>query len=80
MPRLHVKPEEEALGATLSRRGGRDVARQLAHVHEVRASWLRKADLADGITRFAKGESLDREGLRQALAESAAGVERLLRR
>lgn len=27
---------DEALGATLSTRGGRDIARQLAHVHMVR--------------------------------------------
>jgi uncharacterized damage-inducible protein DinB len=71
---------EEILKATLSRRGGRDIARQLAHVHEVRTTWLRKPDAAGGITHFAKGESPPRAKLRQALDESAVGIERLIRR
>ena len=35
------------LQATLSTRGGRDVARQLAHVHEVRAGWAETATKAN---------------------------------
>jgi uncharacterized damage-inducible protein DinB len=70
----------DALQATLSTRGGRDIARQLAHVHEVRASRLQKADVPAGITRFGKGVSPSRAQLRQALDESADGVERLIRR
>jgi uncharacterized damage-inducible protein DinB len=70
----------EALKASLSTRGGRDIARQLAHVHEVRATWLRKPDIPKGITRFAKGESPPKVRLRAALEESAGAVERLIRR
>jgi uncharacterized damage-inducible protein DinB len=71
---------ETALKATLSQRGGRDIARQLAHVHEVRTAWLRKADVPDGIVHFDKGESPSRAKLRQAFDESATAVERLIRR
>ena len=70
----------EVLKATLSERGGRDIARQLAHVHEVRRSRLLKADTPNGITHFAKGESPPKAKLRKALDESALGVERLIRR
>lgn len=69
-----------ALRSTLSARGGRDVARQLAHVHGVRCAWLRKVDIPNGITTFAKGESPTKPQLRQALDESADAVERLIRR
>jgi len=71
---------DEAFKATLSSRGGRDIARQLAHVHDARTAWLRKADIPEGITRFAKGESPSKAALKQALDESADGVERLIRR
>src|SRR5438093_1241961 len=37
--RLLEALSDDALKATLSTRGGRDVARQLAHVHEVRAGY-----------------------------------------
>jgi hypothetical protein len=71
----------EALTATLSTRGGRDIARQFAHVHAVRCAWLRKADLPEGgVTTFEKGESPDGHRLQKALDESAAGVENLMRR
>jgi len=71
---------QEALAATLSARGGRDIARQLAHVHEVRAAFLRKTDIPEGITHFAKGESPSKAALRRALEQSADAVERLIRR
>jgi len=70
----------EALGATLSSRGGRDIARQFAHVHEVRAGWLLKADTPKGMTHFKKGESPSRPMLKKALDESADGIESLIRR
>jgi hypothetical protein len=41
-----------ALKATLLERAGSAIARQLAHLHEVRSSRLRKADTPDGITHF----------------------------
>ena len=70
----------EAFKATLSERGGRDIGRQLAHVHEVRTAWLRKRDMPDGMTKFEKGESPPKTSLKKALDESALGVERLIRR
>lgn len=73
---------DEALRATLSTRGGRDVARQLAHVHEVRASRAEAAgkEFALGIPRFAKGEIPPKEALRRALDASANAVEAAVRR
>jgi uncharacterized damage-inducible protein DinB len=70
----------DALTATLSTRGGRDIARQLAHIHTVRCAWLRKADIPNGITTFGKGEKPARPKLQKALDESADAVERLIRR
>jgi uncharacterized damage-inducible protein DinB len=69
-----------AFKATLSERGGRDIGRQLAHVHEVRVAWLRKPDLPNAIMHFEKGESPPPARLKKALGESALGVERLIRR
>jgi uncharacterized damage-inducible protein DinB len=70
----------QALKATLSVRGGRDIARQLAHVHEVRTAWLRKADNPGAVTHFKKDESPSKAQLVKALDESADAVERLIRR
>src|SRR5882724_9616618 len=73
---------EEALHATLSTRGGRNVARQLAHVHEVR---LMLAELTSRTNRnaklphFAKGESPEKKQLCAAFAASAEGVETSIR-
>lgn len=69
---------DEALQATLSTRGGRDVARQLAHVHEVRAGWAEtttKANREAKLPHFAKGESPSKKKLQTALDASAAGIE-----
>src|SRR2546430_13945406 len=57
---------DDALQATLSTRGGRDVARQLAHVHEVRTSWAEtssKTNRDAKLPHFAKGESLSKKQL-----------------
>jgi uncharacterized damage-inducible protein DinB len=70
---------DDALRATLSTRGGRDVARQLAHVHDVRMSRVTKADEPTPIT-FAKGESPPKEALVAALEQSARAVEAVIRR
>lgn len=72
----------EALHATLSTRGGRDVARQLAHVHEVRLTF---AELTSQTNRnaklfhFAKGETPNRDDLNKALEQSAAAIEQTIR-
>jgi len=73
---------DEALQATLSKRGGRDVARQLAHVHEVRAVHAEitsKTNRNAKLPHFAKDESPTRKHLRAAFAASAEGVETSIR-
>ena len=72
----------EALQATLSKRGGRDVARQLAHVHEVRAGYAEitsKTNRDAKLPHFAKDESPTSKQLRAALAASAKAVETSIR-
>lgn len=73
---------DEALAATLSTRGGRDVARQLAHVHEVRLSFAEatsKTNRTAKLPHFAKGESPSKKHLRAALDASAKGIETSIR-
>ena len=73
---------DEALQATLSTRGGRDVARQLAHLHEVRTSWAEttsKTNLDAKLPHFAKGESPSKKELQAALDASADGIETTIR-
>ena len=69
-----------AMKATLSARGGRDIARQLAHVHRVRTAFLKKADMPTGMRQFEKDESPERPQLKSALNESADAVERMILR
>ena len=69
---------DDALKATLSTRGGRDVARQLAHVYEVRAGYAEgtsKTNRSAKLPHFAKGESPGKKQLRAALAASAKAIE-----
>lgn len=73
---------EEALRTSLSKRGGRDVARQLAHVHEVRTGWAEitsRTNQTLKLPRFAKGESPDKKELKSALAGSADAIETTIR-
>ena len=73
---------DEALRATLSTRGGRDVARQLAHVHEVRlgfAETTSKTNRLTGLPHFAKGESPTKKQLQVAFDASARGIETTIR-
>ena len=73
---------DEALQATLSTRGGRDVARQLAHVHEVRTSWAEISSRTNRdakLPHFAKGESPSNQELQAALEASADGIETTIR-
>ena len=72
----------EALRATLSTRGGRDVARQLAHVHEVRTSWAEissRTNREAKLPHLAKGESPSKKELQTALDASATGIETTIR-
>lgn len=73
---------EEALRATLSKRGGRDVARQLAHVHEVRTQWAEitsKTNRNAKLPHFAKGESPNKKQLKSAFEQSARAIETTIR-
>ena len=73
---------DDALKATLSTRGGRDVSRQLAHVHEVRAvhaETTSKNNRNAKLPQFAKGQSPTRKQLKTAFEASANGVETSIR-
>jgi uncharacterized damage-inducible protein DinB len=67
---------DEGMKATTSTRGGRDVARQFAHLHNVRVAWMenRAKDLAAGLATFATDDSPSKDRLRAALAASHAAV------
>lgn len=69
--------DEAALGASLSTRGGRSVARQFAHLCDVRRMQLerRAKRLSEGLVRFASKEEPTREELVRAIEESGARVE-----
>lgn len=68
---------DEALKATLSTRGGRDIARQLAHVHNVRVARLEPFAKKQGLPLrpFDKDESPEKSRLLEAFAQSGAAME-----
>jgi uncharacterized damage-inducible protein DinB len=71
-----------ALQATLSTRGGRDVARQLAHVHEIRLTFAEitsKTNRDAQLPHFARGETPDKKELKMALETSANAIENTIR-
>lgn len=73
---------DEALRATLSTRGGRDVARQLAHVHEVRLTFAEitsKTNRLAKLPHFAKAETPSKKQLKSALDISAKAIETTIR-
>ena len=65
---------------TLSKRGGRDVARQFAHLHNVRVWHLEKRakDLAIGLEVFPTESTPKKAQLRAALNASSDAVEKFL--
>jgi len=69
---------DAGMKATTSTRGGRDVARQFAHLHNVRVWWLEKRakSLATGLKAFGTDDSPSKDRLRDALAASHAAVAR----
>lgn len=72
---------DEGLLCSLSTRGGRDVARQFAHMHSVRVWALenrRAKDLAEGLVRFPSKVSPSRDELKAALTASGEAVEQFL--
>jgi len=62
---------------TLSKRGGRSVARQFTHIHYLRVHHLcnRANGLADGLAMFDAQDEPDRPALIAALTDSAARME-----
>lgn len=70
---------EEGLGCTLSTRGGRDVARQFAHIHNNRVAQVVKRGRGRGkdLPTFASKVSPARVELEKALHASATAVEGL---
>jgi uncharacterized damage-inducible protein DinB len=68
---------EEGLRCTLSSRGGRNVARQFAHLHNVRIYHLerRTKDLAEGLEKFTTADDPSREELAAALNASGEAIE-----
>jgi uncharacterized damage-inducible protein DinB len=69
---------EEGMGSTLSTRGGRSVARQFAHLHNIRFWQLehRASELCEGLHKFETQEEPSKERLKECLAASGACVER----
>jgi len=77
---LFDRISDEGMRCTLSTRGGRDVARQFAHMHDVRLYHLEKRapDLAGGLVAFRSREHPHRETVRGALVASGEAVEAFL--
>ncbi len=71
---------DEALVATLSKRGGRDIARQFAHMHMVRierlVSFAKKSAME--LLQFEKKESPDKKRLLKAFKQSGKAMERYM--
>lgn len=68
------------MNCTLSKRGGRDVAGQFAHMHTNRVWQLEKRapDLAHGLVKFEAKVSPTKSELKQALSASCAAGESFL--
>jgi uncharacterized damage-inducible protein DinB len=71
---------DDAMKATLSTRGGRDIARQFAHIYMVRVWHLEATNrkLAKGLAKFEKGKSPDKKKLLEAFEQSGKVIEEYL--
>jgi uncharacterized damage-inducible protein DinB len=80
--RLMDAISDAGMRCTLSRRGGRNVVRQFAHLHNNRIWHLqrRAKQLAQGAGVFDTYDEPDRRTLAAALKDSAQRVEELIRR
>lgn len=74
------KISAEGMGCTLSKHGGRNVAGQFAHVHNVRVWHLqnRAKDLSEDLEIFPAKVSPGKRELKKALSDSAVAVESFL--
>ncbi len=72
----------EGMQCSLSTRGGKSVARQFTHMHNVRLWQLeaRAKDLSKGLYKFGPKEEPSKKELKQALEESADRIEVFLSR
>ena len=72
--------DEEGMACTLSKRGGRNVVRQFAHLHNNRVWQLQKRarDLAEGLHEYETEEEPDAEFLKTTLEESGERIARFL--
>ena len=73
---------EAGMTSSLSTRGGRDVARQFAHMHNVRVMWLEVADktLTKGLKKFDTKESPSKAELKKHHGASTEAMARLFER
>jgi hypothetical protein len=71
---------DEALKATLSKRGGRDIGRQFAHMNAVRVWQLEPVAkrLSMPLTSFPKDESPEKKFLHEAFEQSGLVMEKYL--
>ncbi|MEW6363737.1 MAG: DinB family protein [Acidobacteriota bacterium] len=79
--RLIERISDAGMQCTLSRRGGRNVVRQFAHLQNVRVYQLtsRAKHLAKGLRTFATYEEPDRRTLAAALEDSSGRIEQWFR-
>ena len=79
--RLIEHISDEGMRCTLSKRGGRNVVRQFAHLHYVRVYQLtrRAKRLAEGARTFATHDEPDRPTLAAALRDSSQRIEQWIR-
>ncbi|RMI04762.1 MAG: hypothetical protein D6681_09145 [Calditrichaeota bacterium] len=68
---------EAGMKCTLSKRGGRNVARQFAHLHNVRLWQLesRAGELSEGLYKFQTAEEPDKAKLKACLIASGERIE-----
>jgi uncharacterized damage-inducible protein DinB len=66
----------DGMKSTLSTRGGRDVAKQFAHLHNVRLMWLEVSakDLTKGLQKFSNDDNPSKAELKKHLNASADAI------
>lgn len=77
---LLEKIKAEGMTCTLSKRGGRGVAGELAHMHNIRVAQMegRAKDLVTGLKKFPTGAAPTKKELKAAMIASADAVEKFL--
>lgn len=70
--------DAEGMNCSLSKRGGRTVADQIGHLHNVRLMWLTVCDksLMNGLIKIEKGNP-DKKLLKESLISSAKAIQTL---